>query len=239
MNNTILPDAFPADAITFTTAGNNGTLISIILDESGSMISCLNPTIEGFNEYVSGQRNSPEAGQVYMSLTKFDAPNIKIEYVNKPISEVPELSRHNYKPNGGTNLFDAIGNTINNVEGVLSKIPEQAQRPAVIVVIMTDGHENSSREYSANTIKKMVSAAESAEWLFLFIGANIDSFAAGSAIGMTVANTASYDVNDTKGMYASLNNSTTAMRSAKMAGTSTASVYASGAAVSGFANKGE
>ena len=237
----VLPNPFPAGiqtAVTVTTkvttpitkykfkkAGTAGTLISIVLDESGSMGSCWDTTIAGFNEFVEGQKAATAvAGAAYLTLNKFDAPHIKNVYADRPISEVPALDRNSYRPNGGTNLLDAIGHAITQVNEALDK-RKKADRPGVIIVITTDGEENASTTYSSQQIKDMVKAAEKADWSFVFLGANIDSFAVGSTFGMNASNSVNYSTQNMAGTYSSLSATTTRMRSAKMAGTSTADIY--------------
>lgn len=209
----------------FKTAGKAGVLIGVILDESGSMATCRDTTIAGFNEFVKGQRSAVDAGSAFLTLNKFDAPHIKTVFADRPLAEVPELNRATYSPNGGTNLLDAIGFTINQVNTALSK-HTRANRPGVIIVIQTDGQENASSTFrDHNAIKEMVKAAEVANWSFIFMGANIDSFAVGSAFGMNVNNTVNYSTNNMGGTYASLSSTTTRMRASKMAGTSVADIY--------------
>ena len=234
--NTPLPNAFPADEITLNTADKNGTLICVIIDESGSMQSVQDATIAGFNEFVQGQRAAKDVGQAYLTLIKFDAPHIKTVYKNLHINNVPDLDRSSYQPNGGTNLLDAVGEAIYQVNGVLGEV-EQSERPGVLIVIMTDGYENSSMRYTNDKIKTLVAAAEHADWTFMFLGANIDSFAAGSQFGMNAMNTVNYDINDTGGTYSRLATSTTAIRGAKMKGMSTNTIYATGTTTSGFVDR--
>lgn len=211
----------------FKKAGTAGTLIAVVLDESGSMASCWDATIAGFNEYVAGQRAAvATAGDAYMTLVKFDAPSIKTVFTDRPITEVPELNRQTYAPNGGTNLLDAIGSTIEQVNAALDK-RKKKDRPGVIIVITTDGEENSSRSYDNGQIKAMVAAAEKADWSFVFMGANIDSFSVGSTFGMNAMNTVNYSTTNMAGTMAALSATTTRMRSAKMAGMDTQAVYTS------------
>lgn len=233
-----LPNPFPGTAknYTFSKAHTNGTLISVILDESGSMAAATDATIAGFNEFVQGQQAATDAGRAYLTVTKFDAPFIKTLYTNVPIEQVLPLTREDYRPNGGTNLMDAVGQAINSVEKVISAVPEQ-ERPGVIIVIMTDGYENASREFNSSTIKSMVAAAEAADWTFLFLGANIDAFEAGSHLGMSAMNTVNYSTADMRGTMTSVSASTTAMRGAKIKGMSTAELYTSGTTTSGFAKE--
>jgi hypothetical protein len=175
----------------FKRAGTKGNLLSIIIDESGSMYPSISQTIAGFNEYLEGQKAAKDAGEVYVTLNKFDAPHIKTVYANRPIAEAPKLDDKSYSPNGGTNLLDAIGYAINQINETLTATPK-SERPGVIVVITTDGEENASSEYNSKQIKAMVAAAEKADWSFIFMGANIDSFKVGGTFGMSASNTVNY-----------------------------------------------
>lgn len=209
-------------------AGNKGTLIVTVLDESGSMGGVQRQTISAFNEFVAGQRNtSKDTGRAYLSLMKFDAPHIHTVYEDMPIEEVPDLDTTTYSPNGGTNLLDAVGHAIVKAQNVINSRPLE-DRPAVIVMIMTDGEENSSHQFTSSEIKKMVKSAESADWTFMFLGANIDAFAAGSQLGMGQYNTLQYSVSNMAGTMAAASASVATMRNAKMRGVDTETLYASG-----------
>lgn len=212
----------------FKKAGKNGVLITAILDESGSMNSCRDTTINGFNEYVKGQQTTDDTvGQGSLTLMKFDAPQIHTVFVNRPLNEVPTLNYSNYKPNGGTNLLDAIGEAITSVQNVLSGLKKK-DRPGIIITIMTDGEENASRKYNNEQIKAMVKAGEDADYTFTFLGANIDAFAVGSTFGMNQMNSISYNTNNMMATMAATSASTTRMRYAKMAGVSTQAIYENG-----------
>ena len=212
----------------FKKAGKNGTLITIVLDESGSMHSCWDTTIAGFNEFVQGQRGAEaSAGAGYLTLIKFDAPRIKTVFNNQPLNEVPLLDKINYTPNGGTNLLDAIASPIASVNAVLAA-SKKKDRPGVIITIMTDGAENSSTRYNNTKIKAMVAAAEKADWTFTFLGANIDAFAVGSTFGMNASNSVNYSTANMTATMTAVSESTSRMRFAKTAGVSTADLYAQG-----------
>ena len=237
--NGALPNPFPgnvqatvATSVTklpkykFKKAGTKGNLIAVVLDESGSMMSCYDSTISGFNEFVQGQRAAENAGDATLTLNKFDAPQIKTVYENLALSEVPALDKTNYHPNGGTNLLDCIGYTIEQVNATLEK-NKKKDRPGVIVLIMTDGEENQSRKYNNDQIKAMVAAAEKADWSFVFLGANIDAFSVGANFGMNVMNSVNYSTANMAQTMSVLSDTTVRMRSAKMAGMDTQAVYAS------------
>ena len=183
-------------------------------------------TIAGFNEFVNGQKSTEGAGRAYLTVTKLNAPHIHTLYKNKPIESVEPLTERDYQPGGGTNLNDAIGSAIMNVDSVLKAVPE-AERPGVIIVIMTDGEENASREYTNAQIKEMVAAGEAADYSFLFLGCGIDSFSVGSSYGMSHLNTADYSTNNMSGTMNTISNVTTSMRFAKAKGLNTQEVYTS------------
>jgi len=206
-------------------AGTKGTLIAMVLDESGSMGSVVDQTIEGYNQYIGDQRkNNPN--DTYVTLCKFEGGNTRYPYTNSPILNVPALSRLTFTPAGGTNLLDAIGKTILDTDAHLVKL-ELAERPSVVITIFTDGHENASREFTNESIKQMVKDREAKGWAFMFLGANIDAFAVGSQFGMGFANTASYSMNNMAATMSVASATTTRMRGAQAKGLATEAVYES------------
>ena len=223
---TVATTTTPTTTYKFKKAGTKGNLIAVVLDESGSMMSCYDSTISGFNEFVQGQRAAENAGDATLTLNKFDAPHIKTVFENLAIGEAPALDKKNYQPNGGTNLLDCIGYTIEQVNATLEK-NKKKDRPGVIVLIMTDGEENQSHKYNGTQIKDMVAAAEKADWSFVFLGANIDAFSVGASFGMNAMNSVNYSTANMAQTMDTLSTTTVRMRSAKMAGMDTHAVYAS------------
>lgn len=206
-------------------AGTNGSLIAIVLDESGSMSSCLGPTIEGYNQYIGEQKKlNPESTKV--TLCKFEGGHTRYPYTNLNILEVPNLTSTSYVPAGGTNLMDAIGKTIIETNAYLKGLKKK-ERPAVFITIITDGAENSSREFNSTQIKELVHLAEKGNWAFQFLGANIDAFAVGSTFGMNFSNSASYSVNNMAQTMRAASAVTSRVRTAQLQGSSTSEVYAS------------
>lgn len=159
-----------------------GTLVCFLLDETGSMISYKKETIDGFNTYVDELRSEKSTK---MMLTKFNTQSMSIGDA-VPIAEVEELTSQNYKPNHWTPLYDAIGRTI-------VKADEQIDPKNVLFVIMTDGEENSSKEYTKDGIFKLIEDKKADGWQFVFLGANQDAYVAGAGMGVPKAGTATYD----------------------------------------------
>jgi hypothetical protein len=157
------------------------TEIVVVLDRSGSMGSISKSTVEGFNTFLNEQKNAE--GEAFMTLIQFD-DRYEMNYKSMPINEVPELiERETYIPRGSTALYDSVGKTINEL---------QTDRDVVFVII-TDGHENASREFKGEAIKKMIETLETEnKWKFLYLGANQDAITAGAAIGVKASNSMSW-----------------------------------------------
>lgn len=168
-------------------AGRKGTkkdgktaLLAFVLDKSGSMDSIRGATISGFNEYKNDQARQP--GKALMSLMMFDTDFVSVCGA-VPIAEVDDLTQANYKPGGCTALYDAIAHT---VRGVDEYIEHAERRPdKVLVVIMTDGQENSSREFDRDRVFRMITdRQDNRGYEFVYLGANQDSYVMGRSIGV-------------------------------------------------------
>ncbi len=183
---------------TETTSIGKKILVNVVLDRSGSMESIRNQTISGYNEYLRGLINDT-ATEYNVSLIQFDAPladaELTISYIDKPLADVPTLSRESYVPRGNTPLYDAIGETIRRTELI------QKGRP-VLTLIITDGLENASREFNRETIKTYIKNKEEAGWTFVFLGANIDSYKVSGTMGMNASATSNYNAQNIRGMFA-------------------------------------
>ena len=140
--------------------------LGFVLDRSESMKSLVDQAIAGFNGLVDEQRALQDAaGQgAGFSLTLFN-DTIRLLYDALPIAEVPPLSRKLYEPAGGTALNDAIGSMIQTI----GKRATRSTR--VLIAILTDGAENSSRSFSVADILQMITYRRTTyDWQFIFIG---------------------------------------------------------------------
>lgn len=191
------------------------TAIEFILDETGSMMSVWDQTIGGFNEYVNSQRAQP--GTCLLSFTKFDTSGVRNAYNDVNIQEVPYLNRDTYRPNQSTNLYDAIGQRIKALETRVAAGAYPTET-SFLVVIMTDGHDNASREFNAEGVKVLIKDKEAAGWTFVFLGANQDAWAVGQTFGMAKGNTMTYAAGNVAGAMETLSGATTAYRSARAMG---------------------
>jgi uncharacterized protein YegL len=161
------------------------TEILFIADESGSMASCWDASISSFNEYLDDVRNGLE-GEARMTFVKFNT-SVSQVYANKVLDKVPHLNRETYMPNGMTALYDAVGKSVTKLSKKLKKDDR------ALVIIMTDGAENSSREYTQRGVASLIQALEGkGNWTFVFLGANQDSWVAGGNLGISRGNISNY-----------------------------------------------
>ena len=164
-------------------------LVCFVLDETGSMLEVKEETIIGFNEYIKTLKKRKE--NVLFSLTTFNSSCVKLVHKEVKIGKVSPLTDETYRPNFFTPLYDAIGQTIRGIE----KEPKRQ----VLFVIMTDGEENASKEFSQKGVFDLITEKTKAGWTFVFLGANQDAWRVGQSIGITAkANTLTYDVDDMK-----------------------------------------
>jgi hypothetical protein len=156
------------------------TDITIILDCSGSMDLIKSSTIEGFNTFL--RAHQAEGTNVRITLVKFNHEYM-LAFEEKKIKKKYFLNEANFVPNGTTALLDAIGSTIKSVD---SRIEKHAVKPGVIIAIITDGHENSSRFYTQNDIKKTIKKrSDKNNWNFMYLGANQDAIFEGNRLGIS------------------------------------------------------
>ena len=156
------------------------TDITIILDCSGSMNLIKSSTIEGFNTFL--RAHQAEGTNVRITLVKFNH-EYTLAFEEKKIKKKYFLNEANFVPNGTTALLDAIGSTIKSVD---ARIEKHAVKPGVIIAIITDGHENSSRFYTQNDIKKTIKKrSDKNNWNFMYLGANQDAIFEGNRLGIS------------------------------------------------------
>ena len=220
---TTLHDAFKPKRV-----GKNEELshIVLILDESSSMNQFRDKTISSVNEYIASQKlDAEQTGiETTVSLFKFNGHSVVSVFKNKDVSQVANLSRDSYRPSGGTNLYDAIGGVMMQINNEIAE-KSKKDRESVILVIVTDGEENQSRTFDNLNIKTMVAKAEAKNWAFMFLGANIDAFSVGSSIGFNSYNTLQYSTSSMGDTMRSASAMTSRMKSAIAEGVSASTAY--------------
>jgi len=166
------------------------TFVNFVLDMTGSMSTVWRATMSGFNEYLSKLKADTKSNYRF-TLSVFNSETgVSVRHAAVPLGDVAELNDKNYTPLGMTPLYDAVARTIRYTEG---KIRETKPEPAVLTVVMTDGEENASREHTLAAVRALVEAKQKEGWVFLFLGANMDSWAVAHSIGVAaVGQTLSY-----------------------------------------------
>jgi len=165
---------------------NTRTHIAVIADRSGSMFSIVDDMNGGLRELLNEQRKNP--GKLRVDITTFDN-TVELPYVN---AKVKNIKHPIIAPRGGTALLDAIGKTLVNLDATLKGRKKSKRPDKVIVLIITDGGENASVEYTNATVKELVEKHQADGWEFIFLGANIDAFATAGAWGISRGSTIAY-----------------------------------------------
>lgn len=192
----------------------NTTELVFILDRSGSMGGLESDTIGGFNSMIHKQKK--EEGEAVVTTVLFDN-RYELLHDRIPLEGISDMTEKEYYVRGCTALLDAMGMTIQKIRNVQLHTKESERAEKVIFVIITDGMENSSREYSARQVKQMVEEQKKEGWEFLFLGANIDAVHEAARFGIQEDRAVTY-CNDAQGValnYASVSRAIGDMRRKK------------------------
>lgn len=188
------------------------THIYFLLDRSGSMQSIKSDTEGGFAAFVEEQRKEP--GDCRVTLARFDH-EYDVVYSGVPVSDVPPLD---LQPRGRTALLDAMGRVVTDAGAELGALPEDERPGTVIVAVMTDGHENASREWTHSAIKSLVEQQTSVyAWQFLYMGADQDAIEVGTSLGVAAGSAVTYSRGRSRDVLASASRKVSRLRSARSA----------------------
>lgn len=165
----------------------DATDITLIVDRSGSMHEIRDDAEGGINSFIEQQAREP--GSATLTLVQFDT---EYDFVHKGVP-IHEAQQYRLIPRGRTALLDAVGRAIGETGERLAKLNE-ADRPSLVVfVVMTDGRENASREFTKEGIKQMIQhQQEKYNWHFTFLGADQDAFGEARSMGIAAAGTANF-----------------------------------------------
>lgn len=162
----------------------------ILLDRSGSMASAQAATIAGINDFLDQQRDKPD---LFLSLLQFDTAgstglNITETFVDVSAPDAPKLTTKDFQPRGGTPLLAAVSHAIATLER------DATPNDKLLLVVQTDGAENTSPPEITKEIIASLIAAKTAEgnWTFAFMGADIDAWGTSSLLNVSQANTLAY-----------------------------------------------
>ena len=159
--------------------------IWFLLDRSGSMASIADDVVGGFNTFFAEQKAQP--GEAIVSIIQFDTNDPQEMLVNRrPIADVAPLRPGSFQPRGGTPLLDALGALLDRAEAIAEHDADQ------LVVVLTDGHENASHRWTRDGLFGRIAKLTARGWTFVFLGANQDSYAEASDLGMAAGNTSNF-----------------------------------------------
>jgi len=172
---------------------NDYTHIAVILDRSGSMESIRDDIIGGFNAFLRQQKIEP--GIATLTLVQFDSQDpYEAIHQFKLITAVPELDRKTFVPRASTPLLDAMGRGIIDLENTLAKMEADVRPGRVVMAIITDGQENSSREFRKSQIQKMIKEKQDeAGWQFVFLSADLSAIEDAMDTGIKMSASLAFD----------------------------------------------
>jgi uncharacterized protein YegL len=152
-----------------------------VIDKSGSMWSSESDVIGGFNKTIEEQK-AIEDGKVTVSMFTFDSTVHEL-YIGKDINDLPKFDYH---ADGMTAMNDGIGTAIDNVgKWLYNKDKSNEEMPGkTLVVVMTDGMENSSTEYTLKQVQDRIKEqTEKYSWEFIYMGTDITTTKAADTLG--------------------------------------------------------
>lgn len=161
--------------------------ICFVLDESGSMYNSVDDVIGGFEKLIDEQKGEKN-GECIISLYRF-SNTVKRDYIGKPVGEVPKLT---YSPGGCTAMNDGVGTAIDEIGKWLSDMDESERPSKNMIVIMTDGKENASKEYDFYVVKgKIKHQEEKYSWTFVYMGINLQDLKDANRLGIKMRSVSS------------------------------------------------
>ena len=168
--------------------------LSVVLDRSGSMAPIADDIVGGFNEFLAEQRKQP--GTAKVTFVQFDSEDpFEVLFDGVDLREVTDLERSAYRPRGSTPLYDAVGRMIGKIDAdVAARTERDEQEEDQVVVIVTDGMENASREHTRGTVFDLIAERRTKGWVFAFLGANQEAYSDGDAMGVAAGNQAPWAV---------------------------------------------
>jgi hypothetical protein len=186
------------------------------------MHDCVSDTVGGFNSFVEEQKKT---GDCTLTLIQFDT-QYEVNFEGVDIQKIkPMVAGRDYQPRGGTALLDAVGTAISSVQARLGETggghAMVEERPKVIFVIMTDGEENSSREFNYDQVKTLIEKKRKEDdWQVVFMGAEIDAERVGGSFGVHKNHTMSYGKKHSRRAFGQMSRGVTNYKASGMRGMS-------------------
>lgn len=185
------------------------TYVVIVLDRSGSMNKARAETVSGFNEQIQAIKENVGNVETSVSLVTFGT-GVNFEFFDAHLDSLKEMTLDDYHPNGLTALYDAVGMSIDRLKQ-LEDINDE--NTSVLMVIISDGFENSSKEYTAETIKGMIMELQATNrWTFSYMGDIVDLTQI-TDLGFLVGNISTFTASNSNAYIDAFNTANTAIRS--------------------------
>lgn len=202
------------------------THIALVVDKSGSMDIIRSETINHFNEQLEKIVEDSKDMDTRVTLTTFNH-KVSIDVFDEPVDKIKPLTLDTYVPDGMTAEYDAIGDTIAKMEAEIKDIKKKDV--AVLFVVLSDGHNNSSVKYTETDIAEKVQKLQATKrWTFSYLGANKDISVVAKKLNIPIGNTSSFVPNSAGMIHAtgmSVNSTSNYLRSRRMGKTSSKSYY--------------
>lgn len=185
----------------------NLTDITLVVDRSGSMQGIHDDAEGGINAFITEQAQQP--GMALLTLVQFDT---EYEFIHSGVA-IQQIPTYQLQPRGQTALLDAVGRAIKETGQRLANIPESDRPGLVVFVIVTDGHENASSEFTKTQIKEMIEHQQTVyKWRFTFLGADQYAFDEAQSMGINLGSSAAYARNRSRQAYAMSSSKLSRMR---------------------------
>lgn len=162
------------------------TIVTFLLDRTGSMQSIKADTIGGFNEYLRELRTKGES--IEFTLLQFDSQGFDTVCAGSNPNNVKDLTEETYVPRASTPLLDATMRAIDLTDKL---VVGRTDNPLVVITIQTDGQENASHKHNLAEVRRTIEERQGKGWQFMFLGAGIDAYAEASKYGILAGNTMS------------------------------------------------
>ncbi|MFN5912360.1 MAG: vWA domain-containing protein [Bacteroidota bacterium] len=188
---------------------NKRTLYHFILDSSGSMSADRVNTVNLFNKQVATVRSLAITYPEQTFLTGLTIFNEQINHLLRetPVHKLIELSHDRYRPDGYTALYDAIGESVSGIKERFGTVIENGEM-SVVVIILTDGHENASRRFDQRMIAAMIDELQATDgWTFTILGADFDITQVSDGMNLERKYTFNYSKSDFQGISDDMENS--------------------------------
>lgn len=178
------------------------TVVSLLLDATGSMMDIKDATVSGLNEYISNLK-ADKKNKYEFNLIEFNSSWTKKVFVAADIQEVPVIKDQDYVLAGLTPLIDACMKIILATEEAV-----KGRDVNVLVTFQTDGAENCSSQYTRADLALKIKEMEGKGWVFQYIGAGIDAYAEARKIGIADSHTVSYGREHSDAAFSTLSQTT-------------------------------